>query len=61
MLSANKNIFMLENDMKTQNCVCSKQGCWPDDEQKIPKYCQANKFLQEIEESKFYCRPLPGP
>ncbi len=38
--------------MKTQNCVCSKQGCWRDDEEKIPKYCQANKFLDEIEVSK---------
>ena len=38
--------------METQNCVCSKQGCWRDDEVKIAKYCQANKFLDEIEASR---------
>jgi len=43
---------MFENEVKTQNCICSKQGCWRDDEQKVPKYCQANKFLEEIEKSK---------
>ena len=40
------------NDMKTQNCVCSKQRCWRNEEEKIPKYCQGNKFLDEIEVSK---------
>ena len=43
---------MLENDIKTQNCICSKQGCWRNDEQEIPKYSQANKFLDEIEKSR---------
>ena len=38
--------------MNTQNGVCSKQGCWRDDEEKIPQYCQSNKFLDEIKISK---------
>lgn len=43
---------MLEKEVKIQNCICSRQGCWRDDEQKIPKYCQAKKYIDEIEISK---------
>ncbi len=43
---------MPENKLKPQNCICGKQGCWHEPEQQIPKYCQANKFLDEIENSK---------
>jgi len=43
---------MPENKLKIQNCICGKQGCWREHEQQIPKYCQANKFLEEIENSK---------
>jgi len=43
---------MSGNKIKIQNCICSKQGCLSDDEQKIPAYCQANKYLNEIEAAK---------
>ena len=37
---------------KTLNCICSKQGCWRGDITGIPEYCQANKYIEEIEKSK---------
>ncbi|MCG8550078.1 MAG: DUF1847 domain-containing protein [Desulfobacterales bacterium] len=43
---------MTKNQQKTQSCICGKQGCWYEKEQQIPEYCQANKFFDEIENSK---------
>lgn len=37
---------------KTAKCICAKQGCWIGGEVNIPSYCQANKYLEEIETSK---------
>lgn len=34
---------------KTISCVCTKQGCWRGLDKGIPKYCQANNYINEIE------------
>ncbi|MCK5612899.1 hypothetical protein KAR91_64090, partial [Candidatus Pacearchaeota archaeon] len=33
---------------KTLKCVCVKQGCWRDDKVKIPAYCEANNYPDEL-------------
>ncbi len=33
-------------------CICSKQGCWLGEDKGIPRYCQANNYLEELEASK---------
>ena len=42
----------MKNDDKTLSCICKKQGCWRDDTHAIPNYCQANKYLEEIDKAK---------
>ena len=36
---------------KTLRCLCVKQGCWRGDSGKIPAYCEANNYLDELEKS----------
>ena len=36
---------------KTLRCVCIKQGCWRGDRGKIPTYCEANIYLDEVDRS----------
>ncbi len=36
---------------KTLRCLCIKQGCWRDKTGKIPSYCAANNYLDELEKS----------
>lgn len=36
---------------KTLRCVCVKQGCWRGDRGKIPAYCEANNYLDELDRS----------
>jgi uncharacterized metal-binding protein len=36
----------------TATCVCRKQSCWRGSDEGIPAYCQANRFLEEIEKTK---------
>jgi uncharacterized metal-binding protein len=43
---------------KKATCVCRKQGCWRGPDEGIPIYCQANRFLEEIEKAKrAYVKP----
>lgn len=37
------------NDAKTTSCICKHQGCWRGTEEKIPAYCQANRYTDEIQ------------
>ena len=36
---------------KTSRCICVKQGCWRGDRVKIPAYCEANNYLDELDKS----------
>lgn len=36
---------------KILTCPCKKQGCWRDERNKIPVYCEANIYLDELERS----------
>jgi uncharacterized metal-binding protein len=36
---------------KILTCPCVKQGCWRDERNKIPAYCEANIYLDELEKS----------
>ena len=36
---------------KILRCICAKQDCWRGDRGKIPAYCEANDYLDEIEKS----------
>ena len=36
---------------KILTCPCEKQGCWRDERNKIPAYCEANIYLDELERS----------
>jgi uncharacterized metal-binding protein len=36
---------------KILRCPCVKQGCWRDDRNKIPTYCEANIYLDELNRS----------
>jgi hypothetical protein len=40
---------MTDSKAKVQKCICSRQGCWRDDEHQIPVYCQASQFREEAE------------
>jgi len=42
----------LQNDEKTLSCICKKQGCRRDDTYAIPSYCQAKKYLEEIDKAE---------
>lgn len=42
----------MESKKKTLNCLCVKQGCWRGDGAKIPAYCQANSYLEELDRSR---------
>ena len=37
---------------KILTCPCEKQGCWRNERNKIPAYCEANIYLDELERSK---------
>ncbi|MFC1941008.1 DUF1847 domain-containing protein [Chloroflexota bacterium] len=41
----------MSSENKTLSCICPKQGCWRGIGKGIPKYCQANNFIREIETS----------
>lgn len=43
---------MLSKKNKTAKCICTKQGCWIGEDRGIPRYCQANNYLDELETSK---------
>lgn len=43
---------MTSKKEKTVSCICTKQGCWRGKVPDIPKYCQANNSLEEINRSK---------
>ena len=36
---------------KSLSCICVKQGCWRGDRGKIPAYCKANNYINELEKS----------
>ena len=36
---------------KTLSCLCPKQGCWRGIDKGIPEYCEANNFINEVENS----------
>ena len=38
----------MNSKKKTLTCICSKQGCWRGNDLGIPKYCQANNYLEEL-------------
>ena len=40
---------MKDNDKA--RCLCKKMGCWCGDDKGIPSYCQANHYLEEIEQA----------
>ena len=43
---------------KLSSCLCAKQQCWRGKDLKIPGYCQANNYLEEIEKTKKeYAKP----
>ena len=37
------------DESKTVGCICRKQGCWRGSEEKVPEYCQANNYRDEIQ------------
>ncbi|SDP84157.1 DUF1847 domain-containing protein [Desulforhopalus singaporensis] len=40
------------NDSKVAECICPKQDCWRSGDKKMPSYCVANTYLEEIEAAK---------
>ena len=36
---------------KILTCPCVKQGCWRDERNRLPAYCEANIYLDELEKS----------
>jgi uncharacterized metal-binding protein len=30
-------------------CPCERQGCWRDKENRLPAYCEANNYLEELD------------
>ena len=48
----------MESRQKTLRCVCDKQGCWRGNDVRIPDYCQANEYLEELDKArKEYAKP----
>ena len=46
---------------KTLKCVCAKQGCWRGDRGKIPAYCEANNYLDELGKSNIFVKAIRPP
>ena len=38
-------------EKQTLKCICEKQACWRDTGNRLPAYCDANNYLEELEES----------
>ncbi len=38
-------------EKQTVKCICEKQACWRDADNRLPAYCDANNYLAELEES----------
>lgn len=43
--------IMNEGANRTATCVCKKMGCWLGENTGIPSYCQANRYVEEIEKA----------
>jgi uncharacterized metal-binding protein len=41
----------MDSKQKTLTCMCLKQGCWRGSDVRIPEYCQANNYIEEIEKA----------
>lgn len=43
---------------KTTTCICKQQGCWRGSEEGVPGYCQANRYVKELEATRqAYTKP----
>jgi len=43
---------------KTNTCICKQQGCWRGSKTGVPDYCQANRYVEELETTgKAYAKP----
>jgi len=39
-------------------CICKQQDCWRGSEAGVPVYCQANRYVEELEATgKDYAKP----
>jgi len=50
---------LVNSEKKTLSCICPNQGCWRGIDEGIPKYCQANNYLKELDTATHeYNKPL---